>query len=929
MPVARHDQTTFSAGEFDPALWARGDVTFFYNAARRLENVTLLPHGGVRRRDGMAFKAVQRGPLSSVSLSGATITATNGGTVANATDGDTDTKLTTTTGISTTTDYEVVRVQMASVTRTSIIDFKGLHFIDLPAGTDSATVELQISHNGSTWGSFGTLEVGETAYNRRFAAAPDSDIGFYTGGSQTSFFRLVVPNGGDLSTATIEFSEIEFYVEAGYSNSGTLGNVQEFRLTASADDEYFMFLTAGNVDIFDSAGAWVAAAYAPHTNAQVPGAKGTAYLDTLLLFEQDQPVWQIQRLESDEDWRWNEMTFLSVPEFAFQTGTVSGGENEWQLMIPDSLASGDKMVIEYNGDISSEVTWTTNEATNASALETAIESLDGITSVSVSVHDGTGANAQLLVAFDGTDEKKAWPILIFNITKGSGTIQIERLQYGRPDHDDLWSATRGYPRCGAFYQGRFWMAGFKARPDVIAASRAGSYFDFREDQEPVAGSPMVLTPSVDEQIVVHAIFPGRSLQFFTSSAEIFIPEEPITIDNVALKVATRHGTSGDATPVMVQGGTLFADRNGQHLREFLFTDAQQSYTAEPITTLARHLFSSPSSMAMRWAQSVEEPNTLLIANTGTDDTGADIPAASVVIDRAQQITGFSRIVTTGKPVAFSTTQAGDAMAVATRTVGGVEWNFYEILDPDYMSDCSFKLTHSNYDDFTATAAQTEFTYTFASPADDADVAVWTRAAATDDWSRVSDADYTVDLVAKTVTFSTGLADGTLVHLNLRRQYLSGDGTTPLFSGETVAVHGDGIYLGDYTYSGSGTDLGDERWDFEVEIGFKQLPKIVLHGFKGKFEYSPTMQRQRIYRVHMEFIRTGNVAICMNGDTAKAVPLVSFDDGQVTDPVLDEVLFTGAKRVSGIGRWQTEPVLEITQTEPMPFHLRLVSYDIRY
>lgn len=930
MPVARHDQTTFNAGEFDPNLWSRGDVTFFYSAARILENVVILPHGGVKRRGGFRYSALQRGPLSSVSLATATITGTNGGTVANATDGDTGTLFTTTTGISTTTDYEVIRIAMASVTRVSMIDFKDLRFIDLPAGTESVEVELQISHNGSLWGSFGTMNVGEVAYNRRFAGEPDSDIGFYTGDFQTDYFRLVVPNGGDLSTATIEFSEVEFYVETGYSNTGTLGDLSVHRLTASIDDEYLAVLTAGNVDIyrFDT-GAWVAAAYAPHTNAQVGDVKDVSYLDTLIMFHEGQAPWQVQRLGADGDWRWNELSFSSVPEFPFDTGTVSGGENEIQLIVPDSLASGDKMVVEYNGDISSEVTWTTNEVTNAAALATAIESLNDITSVTVSVHDGTGANAYLAVEFDGVDAKKAWPILVYNITKGSGTLVIERLQYGKPDADDLWSATRGYPRCGTFYQGRFWMAGFSSRPDLIVASRAGSYFDFKEDKDPVAGSPMVLTPDIGDHVVVWSVFAGRHLQFFTTSAEVYVPEEPITIDNIALKIASTYGTDGDAMPVMVQGGTLFADRNGEHLREFLFSDAEQAYTAEPITTLAGHLFSSPRSIALRRGTAPDAPTIIAIANTGTDADGEDIPPAFCTVDRAQQITGFSRILTTGTLLEFATSQSGDLAIVARRSLEDSDWNTLEFMDEDYMSDCSHKATNSNYDEFTATASQTDFVFTFTAPTAEADVAVWTRAAATDDWSRVGSDDYTVTLGTKTVSFNTGLAAGTLVHINLRLSSATIQGDGPPLDGIELAFHGDGIYLGDFTSVSDAVDLGDERWDFEIEYGLKQVPRIVMNAFKGKTDPGPTMQKMRIYRALLQFIRTGNAAICMHGDTPKQIALSNYDDGEVADPVLSEVLFTGTKRVSGIGRWQTEPVIEITQTAPMPFHLRFVSYDVRY
>ncbi len=88
MPTSRHIQTSLSAGEFDPLLWSREDVSFFYNSARIIENAVPLPQGGAKRREGWRYRALQRGPISEISLGGATVTGPNGGTTGNLTDGD-------------------------------------------------------------------------------------------------------------------------------------------------------------------------------------------------------------------------------------------------------------------------------------------------------------------------------------------------------------------------------------------------------------------------------------------------------------------------------------------------------------------------------------------------------------------------------------------------------------------------------------------------------------------------------------------------------------------------------------------------------------------------------------------------------------------------------------------------------------------------
>lgn len=851
MPTSRHIQTSLSAGEFDPLLWSREDVSFFYNSARIIENAVPLPQGGAKRREGWSYRSVQRGAISAISLTGKTVTATNGGTAVNGTDGDTATLVTTTAAISTTASYEVLRVDMAAATAVSIVDVKGLRLIGLPSSVESAYVAVQHSPDGATWTTAATILVGTASYDRRFSVKPNSAMGI------ARYWRVAVLNTGDLATATAELSGVSMWSESGYSSdSPSLGEFSLHRLTTDVNNEYTIWATAGCADVFRAdTGEWVACIAIPHGDSHVAAIKNAPNLDTVIFFHQDVHPWLIQRLGSDADWRSAAVDFDSVVRFPFNDDNVSGGENEIQFLRFEDMAAGNKLLVEYNGETSAEVVWSVSEATNIAALEAAIEGLEDITSVTVSVDDGTGLNADLLVEFTGVDGKKSWPTLIIDILTGDGTVQLSRKQFGTPDKDNLWSATRGYPSCGAFYQGRQWMGGFKARPDLLVASRAGGLFDFKEDADPVSGSPIVVAPNVDDQITIHNIYPGRHLQIFTSSAEMYIPAEPITIDNIALKTTSRHGANAATQPVDVQGGTLFSDRNGRALREYLFQDAEQSYSAEPVSILAGHLMASPRSLVLRRARDVDEPTLLLLANTGVDRAGDTVPAAMCVIDRAQQVTGFFRVKTLGTPLAFSTSQGGDAFAVTKRNLAGPEWNYLEQFDDTCMSDAGVKISGSGS---------------------------------------------SVDL--------TGVAE----HLD----------------GQEVYVHADGLPIGEFTVVSNQINLGDESFSSQVEVGLKMVPRIVLHPYKGRGEASPTMKAMRIFRALFQIERTGAIAVGMSGRRARPISLQNHDSG-LMDPTLEEVLFSGSKRLSGIGRWQLEPTLEITQIEPMPFLLRSVSYDIRF
>lgn len=689
MPTASHNQTTLSAGEFDPLLWSREDVSFFYNSARIIENAVPLPQGGVKRREGWRYRSVQRGAISAIDLTGKTVTATNGGAAANGIDGDTTTFVETTANIGTATIYEVFRIDMGAATEAALVDLTGLATVGLPSSLKGLSFAVQTSADATTWTTAHQIKVGNAAYNRRFGAKPDTLLG------DAQYWRLVAlnPDAVDLSSTTVKFSEFKMWTEAGYSASGaTVGNFSLHRLTTDVSNEYTIWLSAGCADVFRAdTGAWVACLDMPHTNAQVGQIKNSPNLDTVIFYHMDVAPWLIQRLGSDADWRSSAVAFDTVVQFPFSDDDVSGGNNEIHLLRFSNMSNGDELVVEFNGEISSKITWTNNEVTNAASIKTAVESLEDFDLVSVTA-DGSGVNAALEIEYQGSKENTPVAIMIVDILTGTGTVEASRIQYGHPPTDPLWSETRGYPRCGAFYQGRHWMGGFRSRSDLIVASRVGALFDFKEDADPVAGSPIVVAPNVDDQITVHNIYPGRHLQIFTSSAEMYIPDEPITIDNIALKTTSRHGANEYTQPVDIQGGTLFSDRNGRALREYLFQDAQQSYSAEPVSFLAGHLMAQPQSLVMRRARDVDEPTLLLLANTGVDRAGNTVPAAMCVIDRAQQVTGFFRVKTDGTPLGFSTSQGGDAFAVTRRALAGNEWNYLEQFDDECMSDAGVKIS---------------------------------------------------------------------------------------------------------------------------------------------------------------------------------------------------------------------------------------------
>jgi len=959
MPDGRHVQTNYTSGEFAPNLFSREDITFFYSSARLLENVVVLPEAGARRRDGWRYRARLRGVMSAISTGGATITAPNGGTAGNATDNDRSTVVLTTGAIGTEDDYVLLHIDFGTTLANAVaaVDAKDLFFTSLPASLDNEDVELQSSSDNAAWTIRDTLEVGNVAYNRRFAVAPASNMG------TDRYWRIVRAGTTDMTTAELSISEIDFWTEDTATKEDEFA---ELRISADINNEYGVLITGNSADVYElSAGAWVASLFMPYTSAQLRDISVNARLSTAILYHEDVAPQIIQNLSGAAEWRSDDVTFTTTADFSFDDATT-GGVNEKQYATFTGMSVSDTVYFEFNGEISALSAWSATPATNITAFTAAIEGLTGITDVTVT-QDGSSDN--YFIEFVGDDGVQPWALLVVSLGIGTGTAVVSRKQAGLKHFAALWSAARGYPRCGTFYGGRHWMGGFKGVPDLLIGSRAGALFDFKLDADPVSTSPIIARADTDEQVTILNIHAGRNLQIFTSALELYVPDEPITPANIALPIATRVGSQEETRPVDVQGATLFVGRDGQSLREFLFSDAEQSYTAQSISFLSGHRIAAPRSMAFKRKTGDNQPDLLLIANTGTDEDGETVLATQVTIDRALQISGFTRIKVEGgrtaaaTPKAFITSQAGEAFAVVERVVGdpstAVARFYLEQLDENYLTDCSVKIANPDIDDFVASEAQTVFTYTFTSPVSTSDVAVWYRTDATVDWARVASADYTVDLSAQTITLTVlSLTEGELIRVNLRADTIPTLTDGAHLDQDTVFVSGDGLPLGTYDVADDEIVMSSGRFDFEAEIGFAQLPTIRLHTYKAAGQVSPTMKRQRIHSVLMDWRKTLTATIGFEGRASHELPMTYEKSvvavslivkdragANITDragntinvreserrveAVLADTLVTEAFREKGIGAWEVEPHLELSQTEPAAWHLRSLTYDVRF
>jgi hypothetical protein len=232
-------------------------------------------------------------------------------------------------------------------------------------------------------------------------------------------------------------------------------------------------------------------------------------------------------------------------------------------------------------------------------------------------------------------------------------------------YENVWSASRGWPRTVSFHEGRLFFGGSKSRPSTIWGSKIGLFYEF-VPTENLDDDAVEATLDTNDLNVITDIISGRDFQVFTTGGEFFVPQQgsdPITPLTFTFKNVSRNGIKPGTRVQSVESGTVFIQRQGKSLNEFVFADTQLTYITQRISLLSGHLLKGPQRMAIRRATSTDEADLLLLTNT-TDGT-----MAAFSIMRSQQITAPSEFVTDGEFIDVGV-DVTDIYTVAERVASG-------------------------------------------------------------------------------------------------------------------------------------------------------------------------------------------------------------------------------------------------------------------
>jgi hypothetical protein len=553
------------------------------------------------------------------------------------------------------------------------------------------------------------------------------DLQQYYNGLQTATNISIQPQGGFTRR---DGSKYITSLPAGAANG-----VKMVPFEFSVDDSYMLIFVDQRMYVFKD-GALITAinggaddylTVTKVTSARLELLNFTQAADTLILVHPLMEPQKIVRGATDADWTISDLALDFVPKFAYSiafvnpqddldpdvesgnitftsgytavTGTAQAGAattitlaagasavddfyNNLYIVTTGGTGSGQtRLITDYVG--STKVA-TVDAAWTVTPDATTTYSIQSVSSLMVNqyVNISPQGRVRIVEYVDANTVKGIAEVPLFDDTAiAEGNWEVE---YG---YEDTWSASRGWPRSAVFHEGRLFFGGSSSRPSTLWGSRVSDFFNF-DPGELLDDAALEATLDTGKFNAITNLYSGRNLQVFTTGGEFYIPQslgDPITPSTLAVKEQTSNGSRPGIPVVNVDGATVFIQRQGKAIAEFLFSDAVAGYVSNKISLLASHLLRSPSDMAVRKATSTDEGDRLFIVNS---DDGS---LACFTLLRSEQVVAPAEWTTSGEYLAIGV-DISDIYTVVKRVIDSTTVYYVEIFDKDVTLDCAKSAT---------------------------------------------------------------------------------------------------------------------------------------------------------------------------------------------------------------------------------------------
>lgn len=165
--------------------------------------------------------------------------------------------------------------------------------------------------------------------------------------------------------------------------------------------------------------------------------------------------------------------------------------------------------------------------------------------------------------------------------------------------EPAWSDARGYPRCGTFFQQRFFMGGSRSIPNGLWGSTLFQAYDF-DDSQALADNAISFYTSAGQSNYIKALISSKSLLVHTTTGNYSTPlttDLPLTPANFSLTEQNKDGIA-NVIPVFIDNQIVYVDRSNNNVKSMFWDIVQSSYVNTNISLPSAHLIDAPIDMAV-------------------------------------------------------------------------------------------------------------------------------------------------------------------------------------------------------------------------------------------------------------------------------------------------------------------------------------------
>tara|TARA_R110002074_G_scaffold160414_1_gene317888 strand:+ start:4121 stop:6568 length:2448 start_codon:yes stop_codon:yes gene_type:complete len=545
--------------------------------------------------------------------------------------------------------------------------------------------------------------------------------------------------------------------------------------------------------------------------------------------------------------------------------------------------------------------------------------------------DGNGITAANL---NGTHSITVTDDNHFTFTAGSSDTATESVDGGGVNvklaghpptknwDEQVISSVNGFPQTVTFHEQRLYFGGVTALPDGIQGSKIGSFYNF--DVGEAADDDSIQIQIGSDQInEIRHLISGKNIQILTSTGEFYLKppvSQPVTPTDIRIIQQSKFGCQLKCKPKQFDGATIFIQNNGKTVREYLYTETAEEYTAHSISLLSNHLIKNPIDSAILSSMNDRTEQFYLLVNE-------DGTISVFLSQRAEKIAGWLQWNTDGLYESVTCTNTGIYAAVKRTINSSTVYALEQFADHSFDLPTDYtetKTLSGSYQPHGSPAVKTTFSSTTTFIGDG-----FTNAPSVGETFQFAGSGtvYTINSVNPT----GGSGEYTIVlnvvasqSANATMVFLTSKVFTGLTNHALETVHAtsgsteDGVinYYGSGIVNASGiliipiaTGAADFGLDFTVEVTTLPIDATIEGG-------QLTGLPRKIGKSILELSSTYNVQVNSND-----VVITQTSSTGLT-------AFTGKKEVYVLG-YSLEPNLTITQSTPLPMRILGITTEIYY